>query len=205
MHNHVVTTHISANRATMKYILALVFMLLTFMATSQVGLRGGLNYSNVMVDGANVDFGAGSKVGYHLGLQGNVNLLGIKLRPALLYHVKGGRTEAAGSEGNANLHYIEVPVNLSLSLGTGKYKVIGEAGPYFGYLFDTSSGFIENLDERLKSTDWGINFGLVLELDGLGIGVNYSNSLSDISRDDQVAGAFKTTNGNLALYGYLNF
>ena len=85
MHNHVVTTHISANRATMKYILALVFMLLTFMATSQVGLRGGLNYSNVMVDGANVDFGAGSKVGYHLGLQGNVNLLGIKLRPALLY------------------------------------------------------------------------------------------------------------------------
>ena len=176
-------------------------MLCTLATFSQVGLRGGLNYSNVMVDGANVDFGSGSKVGYHLGLQGNVNVLGLKLRPALLYHVKGGRTEAAGSDGNTNLHYIEVPANLSISIGSAKYKIIGEAGPYFGYLFNTSSGFIENLDERLRKSDWGINFGLVIELDGLGIGVNYSNSLSDISLDDQVAGAFRTTNGNLALYG----
>ncbi len=189
----------------MKYFFALILLASTLAAQSQIGLRGGLNYSSVMVDGANVDFGAESKIGYHLGLQGNVNLLGLKLRPALLYHVKGGRTEAAGTTGNTNLHYLEVPVNLSLSIGTGKHKIIGEAGPYFGYLFNTSSGFIENLDERLRKSDWGINFGVVIELDGLGIGVNYSNSLSDISRSDQVAGAFKTTNGNLALYGYLNF
>jgi len=189
----------------MKYFLIMVLLASTIVIHSQVGLRGGLNYSNVMVDGANVDFGSESKIGYHLGLQGNVNLLGLKLRPALLYHVKGGRTEAAGSTGNTNLHYLEVPVNLSISIGSNKYKIIGEAGPYFGYLLNTSSGFIENLDDRLRRSDWGINFGVVLELDGLGIGVNYSNSLSDISRDDQIAGAFRTTNGNLALYGYLNF
>ena len=189
----------------MKNILVLLLLATSLSLSSQVGLRGGLNYSNVMVDGASVDFGAGSKIGYHLGLQGDLTLLGLNLRPALLYHVKGGRSETAGATGNTNLHYVEIPVNLALKLGSNRYKLIAEAGPYFGYLVNTSSGFIDDIGDRFNSTDWGINFGLVLELDGLGIGANYSNSLSNIARDDQISGAFKTTNGNLALYGYLYF
>ncbi len=176
-----------------------------FTLTSQVAFRGGLNYSNVSVDGDNVDFGSGSKIGYHLGLQGDISLLRIRLRPALLYHVKGGKSETAGATGNTNLHYIEVPVNLAIKLGGDSFGIIGEAGPYFGYLLNTSSGFIDNLDSRLNKSDWGVNFGVAIELSGLGFGANYSNSLSSIAKEDQIGGAFKTTNGNLTLFGYLKF
>ena len=152
-----------------------------------------------------MDFGAGSKIGYHLGLQGDIALAGLRLRPALLYHVKGGKGESSGATGNTNLHYIEVPINLALKIGGNALGVILEAGPYFGYLLNTSSGFIDNLDDRLNKSDWGANFGLAIELQGLGVGVNYSNSLANIAKDQQISGAFKTTNGNLTLFGYLKF
>jgi len=165
----------------MKHLITITLLILTTTMYSQVGIRGGLNYSNVQVDGSTVDFGSGSKIGYNLGLQGDITLLGLNLRPALIFHAKGGKSEIAGATGNTNLHYLEVPLNLALKIGTDDVRVIGEAGPYFGYLLNTSSGFIDDLDDRLNSTDWGINFGVVLELRGLGIGVNYSNSLSNIS------------------------
>lgn len=186
-------------------IIVLISLFLYTNSSGQIAFRGGLNYSNVSVEGTNVDFGADSKIGYHLGLQGHIALGGLNLRPALLYHVKGGKAEDNGSIGNTNLHYIEVPLNLALKLGGESLAVIAEAGPYFGYLVNTSSGFIDNLDDRLNKSDWGINFGVVVELSGLGIGVNYSNSLISIAREDQIGGAFKTKNGNLSLFGYLKF
>lgn len=189
----------------LRLITLISFLFISSFAYSQVAVRGGLNYSNVSVDGDNVDFGAGSKIGYHLGLQGDFVLAGLRLRPALLYHVKGGKGESSGATGNTNLHYLEVPVNLALKVGGNALGVIIEAGPYFGYLLNTSSGFIDNLDQRLNKSDWGINFGAAIELQGLGVGVNYSNSLSNIAKDQQISGAFKTTNGNLTLFGYLKF
>ncbi len=188
-----------------KLILILTFLLAHQVMSGQVAFRGGLNYSNVSVDGSNVDFGSESKIGYHLGLQGHISLGGLNLRPALLYHVKGGKAESNGTIGNTNLHYVEVPVDLAFKIGGEKLAVIFEAGPYFGYLVNTSSGFIDNLDDRLNKTDWGINFGAVIELSGLGIGANYSNSLSSIAKEDQITGAFKTKNGNLSLFAYLKF
>jgi len=188
-----------------RVIFGLLLLLLTTSAFGQIGFRGGLNYSNVSVDPGGVEFGGESKVGYHLGLQGNISLGGLTLRPALLYHLKGGKEEMAGTIGQTNLHYIEVPVNLAFRLGTNRLAIIIEGGPYFGYLMNTSSGFIDNLDDRLNKSDWGINFGAVVEISGFGFGANYSNSLGSIAKDDRLGQAFKTTNGNLALFGYMNF
>ncbi len=189
----------------LRFFALMSFLLFSTFVYSQVAVRGGLNYSNVSVDGSNVDFGSGSKIGYHLGLQGDFVLAGLRLRPALLYHVKGGKGETSGATGNTNLHYLEVPVNLALKIGGDAFSIIGEAGPYFGYLLNTSSGFVDNLDDRLNKSDWGINFGGAIELQGLGVGINYSNSLSNIAKEEQISGAFKTTNGNLTLFGYLKF
>ena len=172
---------------------------------AQIAFRGGLNYSNVKVDSGGPDFGTDSKAGFHLGLQGDLRLGGINLRPALLYHLKGGKVEMNGATNNTNLHYIEVPVNLALKLGGDNLGIIAEAGPYFGYLLNTSSGLFSDLEERLNKSDWGINFGAVLELSDLGFGANYSNSLSNIAKEDQIGEAFKTTNGNLSFFIYMKF
>ena len=190
----------------MKQLLILSAFLFTFsQLDGQLALRGGLNYSNVKVDSGGPDFGTGSKAGYHLGLQGELNLGGAKVRPAILYHLKGGKVEDNGADDNVNLHYLEIPVNLALKFGGDKLALIAEAGPYFGYLLDTSSGLIDDLGNRLDKSDWGINFGAVIELSDLGFGANYSNSLSSIAREDQLGQAFRTTNGNLSLFIYLKF
>lgn len=182
-----------------------LLVFITFQLSSQIAFRGGLNYSNVSVDPGGVDFGSDSKIGYHLGLQGHISLAGANLRPAVLYNVKGGRVEANGALQNTSLHYLEVPIDLALKFGGEKLAIILEAGPYFGYLLNTESGFANNIKDRLNKSDWGINFGAVIELSGLGIGANYSNSLGSISRTDQIGQAFKTTNGNLSLFGYMKF
>lgn len=188
-----------------KTLFLLTLMICTSYTYGQIGIRGGLNYSRVNVDPGGVEFGSESKVGYHIGLQGDFTVLGLKLRPALLYHTKGGKESDNGSLGNTNLKYIELPLNLSAKIGTDKFGIIFEAGPYFGYLLETSSGFIDDIDDRLKKSDWGMNFGVVIELAGFGFGANYSNSLQSISLSDQITQAFKTTNGNLALFGYMKF
>ena len=189
----------------MKQIMISIALLSFATLSGQIGIRGGLNYSSVSVDPDGVDFGNDSKIGYHLGLQGELSIAGITLRPALLYHLKGAKEEDAGTLGNTNLHYLELPINLAIRIGTQRTALVLEAGPYFGYLLDTSSEFIENIGNRVNRTDWGINFGAVIEINGLGIGANYSNGLSNIAKQDQVGQAFKTTNGNLALFGYLYF
>lgn len=176
-------------------------------AYSQIAVRGGLNYSKVSVDNGGPNIGSDNKPGFHVGLQTNLSLGGfLGLRPALLYHLKGGKSETTGGNtSNSNLHYFEVPMNLGLLLGSENARIIIEAGPYFGYLLNASSGIFNDLGDNLKKTDWGANFGAVVEISNLGIGANYSNSLSSIAKEDQFTQAFKLKNGNLALFLYIKF
>ena len=185
-------------------LLALLLVFSLSQLSSQIGIRGGLNYSNVSVDGGGPNIGEDAKPGFHLGFQGAINFGGLNIRPALLYHVKGGKVVDNGASDNTNLQYLEVPINLGFKIGGDRFAIIGEAGPYFGYLLNTSSGFFNDLDDRLDKSDWGINFGLVVEFSDLGVGANYSNSLSSIANEDRLGQAFKTTNGNFSVFIYMN-
>ncbi len=170
---------------------------------AQVGIRGGLNYSNIKVDSGGPDFGSAEQLGYHLGLQGNIDLPGIvSIRPGLLYHMKGGKEDQSGS-GSTKLSYIETPLNLGLNIGSNKFKLVIEGGVYFGFLVDASSNFIPDIKNRFNKSDWGSNFGAVIEISNLGIGINYSNSLSGINQNDQLNQAFRMKNGNLSLFVYV--
>jgi hypothetical protein len=160
-------------------------------------IRGGLNYSNISIDSGTDDVVFNSKPGFHLGLNGNIPVGNLwSIRPAALYHLKGGNSDDGGATEDTDLSYIEVPVNLGLNLG----PLVIEAGPYFGYLLNTSSGVFD--PESFNNTDWGANFGAVLELDKLGIGINYSNSLVNIEAQDRFGAATDLTNGNLSLFLY---
>ncbi len=177
----------------------LLFALLSFTMclSGQIMIRGGLNYSNISIDSNTDDVVFNSKPGFHLGLNTNIPVGKLwSLRPAALYHLKGAISDDAGATEDTDLSYIEVPVNLGLNIG----PLVIEGGPYFGYLLNTSSGILN--PESLNNTDWGANFGVVLELEKLGIGINYSNSLVDIAATDIFGTATDLTNGNLALFLY---
>ncbi len=181
----------------------LILMSTSFVMSAQIGIRGGLNYSNVSVDNGGPDFGENNKPGYQIGLQGNIPLAGIiSLRPAMLYNNKGGNQDQSNG-GSTSLKYFEIPANLGLNIGGDGFKVVIEAGPYFGYLVDASSDFVANIGSRINKSDWGANFGVVAEISNLGVGVNYSNSLAGIDSDDQLNQAFRLKNGNLALFIYV--
>ena len=138
------------------------------------------------------------KPGFHVGLNGNIPLGSVlSLRPAALYHIKGATFANNGTDENTDLKYIEVPLNLGLHFG----PVVLEGGPYFGYLLNTSMGLFD--EDNFEKSDWGANFGAVVEISNLGIGLNYSNSLSNIAKGERWDNATKITNGNLALFLYI--
>ena len=187
-------------------IVAIGLIVLSNVMQAQIAIRGGLNYSRVSVDAGGPDFGSEPKAGFHLGLQGNINLPGfLSVRPALLYHLKGGKGEDLAGAGDTNLSYFEFPVNLGLSLGNKSLRIIIEGGPYFGYLVNASSELFSDVSDNLRKADWGANFGAVVEFSSLGVGINYSNSLSNIAAGRHLNSAFKLTNGNLALFAYIKF
>lgn len=183
-----------------KLIVATILLVSGITLHAQIALRGGLNYSNVSINGTNIE--TDSKVGFHAGLQGHIDIGSIlAVRPALLYNIKGAKVDNAGASESRSLHYIELPANLAFRFGGDDLAVILEGGPYFGYLVNTSDGLFNDIGK----TDWGANFGAVVELSSLGIGLNYSNGLSDIEAGERLGQAFRVSNGNLAAFIYLKF
>lgn len=176
----------------------LIFSTFSTIAYSQIMIRGGLNYSNINIDSQVDNEVFDRKPGYHLGLNANIPLGGLfSIRPAALYHLKGAEINNGGVMENTNLKYIELPLNLGLNLG----PIVIEGGPYWGYLLNTSVGLFD--EENFEKSDWGANFGAVVELSNLGIGLNYSNSLSNIARGNRWDQATKLKNGNLAIFLYI--
>ncbi len=193
--------HHTTKATTMKNITITLLLCFTISVTySQLALRGGLNYSDVTIEG--IDVMTESKVGFHAGLQGHLGVgTLLSIRPALLYNIKGTKVETSGASESKSLHYLEAPLDLAIKIGLSDLAVIIEGGPYIGYLVNTADGIFDKIDK----TDWGINFGAVIELSTLGIGINYSNSLSEVEREDQINQAFKLKNGNLAAFVYFKF
>ncbi|MEL6122736.1 MAG: porin family protein [Bacteroidota bacterium] len=185
----------------MKYTSLLFFLLcLGTISEAQIALRGGVNYSDVSIEGTNVM--TESKIGFHAGLQGNIGIgTVLGLRPALLYNIKGAKVDDTGASTSSSLHYIEVPLNLAFRFGLDDLALILEGGPYFGYLLNSSEGLFNDIDK----SDWGVNFGAVIDLSSIGIGVNYSNSLIDVEGGERLNQAFQLTNGNFSAFLYFKF
>lgn len=178
----------------MKKIIIFFFtsFLLCQLVSAQLLLRGGVNYSNIDIDGSTRQEVFDRKPGFHLGLNANLPIGAVmSLRPAAMYHLKGGEN----SSGNVDLNYLEVPLNLGFTLG----PLVVEGGPYFGYLISGGNNVFSK--DTFSKSDWGANFGAVINLGNLGIGANYSNSLANLNGDQTVWGeATKIKNGNLSLF-----
>lgn len=180
-----------------KIALLVAFSFFSLLATSQVMIRGGINYSDINIDNRATSEIFDRKPGFHVGLNANIpfgNLL--NLRPAILYNLKGAKINNEATTDKMNLHYISIPLNLGLKIG----PLIVEAGPYYGYLLNAEKGIFNK--ESFDRQDWGANFGAILQLRDVGIGANYSNSLTNVAKGDQWQEATKLTNGNLSIFLY---
>ena len=147
-------------------ILLLIFMFVPVNAQTSLGFIGGLNLANVSIDpDMDVDwknlngFAAGGVLDFQLG-----DAASIQLEP--MYLQKGTMAEEGDSKLEYKANYLEVPVLLKYSLGSGEAKPFILAGPSIGYLLDAklkategSESMETDIKDVTSSIDFSLNFG----------------------------------------------
>lgn len=140
---------------------------------SGFGIKAGLNY------GGNGDYfesitsnfeNPDQNIGYHIGVFGK---LGNKLyfRPEIVYT----KTKSDYDLGEFDVQKIDVPLLVGLKV-LGPVNVF--AGPALQYILDTDFGNIRVADIE-SDFSVGLNFGIGLNLNRLGIDLRYERGFSD--------------------------
>ena len=172
-HNHLMASGMSRN-----LFLSIVFVITLVSAVmaqsgSGYGIKGGINYNgngDYFNSISNTSEDPTRAAGYHIGLFGK---LGSKLyvKPELMYT----KTKSQYNNGDLNIQRIDAPVLVGLQI-LGPVSVF--AGPAFQYILDsefegTNIGSIEN------DFTVGLNFGIGLNLNKLGIDLRYERGFSN--------------------------
>ncbi|HEX2617081.1 MAG TPA: porin family protein [Flavobacteriales bacterium] len=158
-----------------------------------IGIKGGLNVSNLHVDEANDE---NSRIGFNVGVFGRtMPEEPIGLQVELLYSSKGTHTTYSGVFGivdqdvDFNLNYLELPVLIGFRLGQ---MLEIQAGGYAGYLLsakastsgDLGSGSDELDKDNFASMDFGVVGGIALNFGTAQIGARYNFGLAEVADSD---------------------
>lgn len=188
-----------------KLVLTVLTLTLTTFAFAQIdfGAKAGLNYnfggdlSEVISETGenfqNVITGADEKAGFHVGMWTKIHLLGLYIRPELVY-TQLNNTYGSNDINNRNeADYKTKKLDLPLLIGAkvaGPLHVFG--GPSFQYILDSDFGVsdIENLETNDVSV--GLQLGAGLELGKLGIDVRWEKGFNN-----DADGRFLNTNFNV--------
>lgn len=127
-----------------RYVLLFLLFLLTTItiahAQTEVSIKAGVHYSNVIFEDASGDRQETQFTpGMHAGLSVDVPVSGaFYIQPGLLYSRKGFTQDDNWFAGAANdfkvsVNYIELPLNVLYKPSLGSGKLLLGAGPYLGY------------------------------------------------------------------------
>ena len=157
--------------------LAVVFALIGFSVNAQkgsaFGFKGGLNYSangdyfeSIGENAQNPD----RNVGYHIGVFGK---LGNQLyfRPELVYTA----TKSDYNSNDFNVKKIDAPLLVGIKV-LGPISVFG--GPSLQYILDTEFDGVD-IDNVEDEFSVGLNFGIGLNLNKIGIDIRYERGFSN--------------------------
>ncbi|MEM6647053.1 MAG: hypothetical protein AAF730_12465 [Bacteroidota bacterium] len=173
--------------------------LLSMPAQAQFVLFGGLNFDSFEdIQVNNVDVSYDQSTGFHLGLQLNLALGPIALRPGVFYRDVGtieGFDVARIAVGSStpfdsfDLSYIDVPIDVRLRFGTPLLKPYVFAGPILS--FPQADG---DAEDRFESFNLAGSVGAGLELNIPGFGptlypeLRYGVNLTRLTDEDITIG-----------------
>lgn len=133
-------------KPSMKSFFLPVFLLILIAASNKtnaqtkVGIRAGLNSSNVLMEEENGDGNFTKSIpGFHIGLTVDIPLAtNFYLQPAVLYSSKGFKQTNNWFSGSGNnikvtVSYIEVPLNFIYKHKLASGNLLIGVGPYVGY------------------------------------------------------------------------
>ncbi len=162
-------------------------MIHTVSAQARVGIKGGLNVSNLYIDNIHDE---NARYGFNVGLYGQILSSDFfAIQPELLYSTKGSKAfyEDLGDQTvKYNFNYIDLPVLAVFKLGRSAEIHVG---PYVSYLLNANisySGDVINGDDEidkddLKSYDYGLAGGFGLNFGPMQAGVRYNYGLVKIA------------------------
>ena len=157
-----------------------------------VGLKAGVNWSNLRADGEDVN-DENARFGFHGGLFARAAAAEhIGIQAELLYSTKGTTVVYDGlidQEATFNLSYLDLPVFVVIGLGDA-FEL--HLGGYAGYLLGsdvTTEGDLgsasEDLDrDNFHDLDFGLLGGIGVNLGPAQIGARYTHGLSKLAASD---------------------
>lgn len=152
------------------------------------GISGGMNLSKEHLRNLNMNYG--NKVGFSAGLIGELSFTNnLYVNTSVLYSTKGYDSGDSEDKDNQTSNYLEVPIHLGYNYPiTNKISVLGEAGPYFGYLMSAKGydeGYKWDGTEDFNKLDVGIGFKVGAEfIKRFRLTVGYDWGLSNIYKED---------------------
>ncbi|RNC80157.1 MAG: PorT family protein [Winogradskyella sp.] len=165
-----------ANRLCFAFILTLAFSIGSYAQSgSGFGIKAGLNY------GGNGDYfqsisnnfeNPDQNIGFHFGVFGK---LGNKIyfRPELVY----SKVKSDYDAGDFDMQKLDLPLLVGVKV-LGPLNVF--AGPSLQYILDTDDGFSAlNISDIDNDFSVGLNFGIGINLNRLGIDLRYERGFSD--------------------------
>jgi len=150
--------------------LAVIILMISTSSNAQsvirFGLKGGLNFANLNVEG----FSSDGTTGFHAGAYLTVKITKFAVQPEVLYSLQGAD--------GLDLSYVNIPIMAKFYLVQGLHI---EAGPQFGVLLTAEDDDGTDLKEFVKTSDLSAAFGAGFDLPfGLGVGARYVLGLSSI-------------------------
>lgn len=157
-------------------IIALLFTGFTFAQSgSGFGIKGGLNYNSngdLINETESIVNGSDSKIGYHVGIFGKINLPIIYLRPELIYT----STTSTYPSGDLEIKKLDLPVLVGIDV-IGQLHVFG--GPALQYILDNDFKAQDiDLKDIENNFSLGLQLGIGVNLGRLGIDVRYERGLN---------------------------
>lgn len=179
--------------------------------TARVGIKGGLNVSNLYINDVNDE---NARFGFNGGFYGQILSSEVfAIQPELLFSTKGTQADYGGiinSTVKFNLNYIDLPVLAVIKLGPSAEI---HAGAYASYLISANIKYEGNVGngtdridrDQLKSFDYGLSGGLGLNFGAVQIGARYNYGLVKIADSNSARNILGDSKNSVAqLYLALN-
>ena len=130
----------------------------------QLGVKAGVNYSNIIKGDGNNSFNTDYLVGYHAGLTLDIKISdNFAFTPEALYSTKGYKSTSTFGKFTQTTHFIDVPILATIKVAKGLNLV---AGPQVSFLLSTNNKFengfgtaeqkiVEDDSDRFKKSLFG--------------------------------------------------
>jgi hypothetical protein len=150
--------------------------------TAQFGIKGGLNASELHVEG---NSSLKTRIAFHAGILAHIHASETwAIQPEILYSAEGAKGKDGNTTSFLNLGYLNIPVLLQYMFDNG-FRI--EGGPQMGFLVSAKTktgGTSVDVKDNYKSTAFSIPLGIgYLTMNGLGFDARYVFGLSNINTD----------------------